>query len=239
MNILITGGASGIGRAITENIARKASHKVYITYAKSIAAAKELEQTYSSVTAIQCDFMDSSSVNNFVSQLSALNVDVLINNAITGLVEKHFHKIESHEFLDSFKNNIVPTIQITQECIKIFRKKKLGRIVTVLSSYMLNRPPTGMSAYVAEKAYLHSLCKSWASENANFNIISNCVAPSITKTQLTQNIDERILEQMVMAHPLKRLLTVEEIADAVFYLTEASPHINGICLPINAGADIA
>ncbi|MNE75886.1 3-oxoacyl-[acyl-carrier-protein] reductase FabG1 [compost metagenome] len=103
---------------------------------------------------------------------------------------------------------------------------------------MLNTPPLGASSYVANKAYLGSLVKSWATENAKFNISSNAISPSFMQTNLTSDVDERIIEQIVNDHPLKKILTVEEVAESVLFLTNASSQINGVDIVLNAGTNI-
>lgn len=153
------------------------------------------------------------------------------------LFEEHF--VVSSEtyagFIQIFKDNIMPVIEITQESIKAFRKKKSGKIITILSSAIIELPPMGASVYVANKAYLDKLTKVWATENVKYNITSNAVSPSFMKTRLTSEFDERIIEQMTENHPLKKLLTVEEVAEMVQMLTTASSHINGVNLAVNAG----
>jgi len=100
---------------------------------------------------------------------------------------------------------------------------------------LLNTPPIGSAVYVANKAYLEKLTKVWASENAKFNISSNSVSPSFMQTNLTAGIDERVVEQIKENHPLKNLLTVDEVAETVSFLVNASNQINGIDIIINAG----
>lgn len=238
MNILITGGASGIGASITENLCKKSEDKVFFTFNKSYDAALNIEKKYSNAKGINCDFSKTEDIEKLLTLIPEYNIDILINNAITGLYEKHFHKMDSSLFLENFQKNILPTIKITQTSITLFRKKKFGKIITILSSYLVNRPPIGLSEYVASKAYLESLSKSWAIENASFNITSNCVSPSLVQTHLTSNIDSRIIEQMESHHPLKKLLTPNEIADSVSFLVGSTQHINGINLIINGGSDV-
>ncbi|MFZ0035366.1 MAG: SDR family oxidoreductase, partial [Sedimentisphaerales bacterium] len=127
---------------------------------------------------------------------------------------------------------------ITQEAIKLFRKKKFGKIINILTSFLINKPPTGLSEYVAKKAYLLSLSKSWAVENADFNISSNCISPSFMQTELTSSMDERIVEQLIKVHPLKRLLRPEEVAESVLFFINSPQHVNGVNLVINAAQDI-
>ncbi|GAB2531029.1 SDR family NAD(P)-dependent oxidoreductase [Rufibacter soli] len=238
MNILVTGGASGLGEAITRKLAQNSQDKIFFTYFRSQAKAEQICQELSNTEAIACDFTSAESLLRMKNFLQTIDLDVVVNNAVTGLEKKHFHKMDPEVFLSSFKNNVLPIIQINQTAINIFRKKKFGKIITILSSYVLNKPPTGLSEYVATKEYIHALAKSWAAENAAFNITSNCISPSFMLTQLTQDTDERVIEEMQKAHPLKTLLKPEEVAVTVQFLVSASQQINGTNIIMNAAADI-
>ena len=239
MNILLTGGASGLGQAITRKLAVGPQiGKIYFTYNNSVDDARQLETEFNNTTGIRCDFVNPDQVESLVSQIPEMDLDVLINNAIIGITNKHFHKTDYTIFEQGFQNDIVPVIRITQEAIKLFRKKKLGKIINILTSFLINKPPTGLSEYVAKKAYLLSLSKSWAAENADFNISSNCISPSFMQTGLTSDTDERIVEQLVKAHPLKRLLKPEEVAESVLFFINSTQHINGVNFVINAAQDI-
>lgn len=238
MNVLITGGATGLGASITRKIAALKSHHAYFTYNKSIAEAKVLESEFANTTGIKCDFTCPEDMKNILGRIQEMDLDVIIHNAITGMVKKHFHKIEAETFIKSFQNNVVPIIVLTQTALTIFRKKRFGKIITILTAALVNRPPVGWSEYVANKAYLLSLSKSWAVENAMYNITANCISPSFMQTSFTQDTDERIIEGMKQTHPLKKLLTPEEVADTVVFLVQATQHVNGTNLVINAAADV-
>ncbi len=239
MNILITGGSSGLGEAITRILAKDTNNKVYFTYSNSELNARKIESEFSNTNSISCDFKDLESLKSLINKIELFDLDILINNAFTGdFLKTQFHKISSDDFLIDFKSNIIPTIEITQEAVKSFKKKKKGKIITILTSALNNTPPIGSSIYVANKAYLEKLTKVWATENSKFNITSNSVSPSFMKTKLTSEFDERIVEQMINNHPLKKLLTVEEVAETVLFLTKASSQINGIDIIINSGTTI-
>ena len=239
MNILITGGASGLGEAITRILAKNKAHTIYFTYSNSKHGAKRIELDFTNALSIKCDFTNAAEVTSLVNNIDNLNIDVLINNAYAGkAIHTYFHKIPYDNFKGDFINNIIPTIRITQSIIASFRKKKKGKIITVLTSFLVNTSPLGASCYVANKAYLESLVKSWASENIKFNITSNSVSPGFMRTGLTSQVDERIIEKMISDHPLKKLLTVEEVAETVLYLTMVTSQINGVDIILNAGTNI-
>ena len=235
---IITGGASGLGKAITEKLAQEKKNKIYFTYLSSKKAAKKIEDLHSNTKSIRVDFTSKTSLNGFLTLLSTLQLDVLINNAITSLIVNHFQKINPCKFQESFNKNIVPIISITQTFIKNARIKQFGKIITILSDNIINKPPIGLSEYTANKAYLHSLCKSWAVENLKFNITSNCLSPSIMQTNLIYNIDPRFIEKLIKNSPSKSLLEKKDVAEAVFFLVYAPQQINGINIIINSATNI-
>lgn len=238
MNVLITGGASGLGEAITRRMAAGGA-RVFITYNKSAEKAKLLEKEFPGLTAVCCDFTSNETLQTLTEQLLTWDLDVLVNNAYTGtFIGNYFHKTDPGQLLLEFKNNVVPVVTITHAVLQGFRKKKNGHIVTVLSAALVNTPPIGTSAYVANKAYLEELTKVWATENIRYNITANAVSPSFMPTDFTSKIDERLVEQMLESHPLKKFITPAEVADAVAYLATAPMHVNGINMILNSGVSL-
>jgi 3-oxoacyl-[acyl-carrier protein] reductase len=239
MNILITGGASGLGEAITRKLASYYNHTIYFTYQNSESSANKICDEFENCKAIKCDFTDKLELESLIEKLKTFDLDILINNAYSGeAIHTHFQRIKINEFTSNFENNIIPTVQITQAAIDTFKKKKSGKIITILTSFLTNRPPVGSSIYVANKAYLASLVKSWANECVGYNVTSNSISPSFMQTNFTRDVDERIIKQMTQNHPLKKLLTKEEVADSVDFLVHSSNQINGLDLLINAGVEL-
>jgi NAD(P)-dependent dehydrogenase (short-subunit alcohol dehydrogenase family) len=239
MNILITGGASGLGEAITKALAANNSDNIFFTFNKSADKAASLEKEFPNAKGIQCDFLNQESIKNLLEFIDTANLDVLVNNAYsTGIDAKHFHKVDASVFLNNFQANIIPTIRITQKVISGFRKKKSGKIINILSSAIVGNPPNGWSEYTAGKAYLESLSKSWAVENIAFNVTSNSISPSFMLTNLTSDTDERSVELIKDSNPLKQLLKTAEVAEAVLFFTKCSSQVNGVNLIINAGTSV-
>jgi 3-oxoacyl-[acyl-carrier protein] reductase len=82
------------------------------------------------------------------------------------------------------------------------------------------------------------MAKSWATENAAFGITSNCISPSFMQTNLTGDTDSRLIENMIADNPNKSLLKEDEVAEAVNFLVNATPQINGSNIIINAAKDL-
>lgn len=238
MRILITGGSSGLGKAIVERCASHADNYVYFTYNSKREEAERLEQAYNNVEALQVDFTDMSSVDAFAEKIPSLCLEALVNNAWVGNPNgTYFHKTPIEDFERSYRYNVLPLVKTTQACIAHFRKQKKGKIVSVLTSYLINLPPMGFSIYASTKACIEQLSKCWCKENVRFGITSNCVSPEYMQTSFAQ-VDERIIEQMEHDHPLKQLLQPQEVAEVVCMLLSSPTQLNGVNIPVNAAQNI-
>jgi NAD(P)-dependent dehydrogenase (short-subunit alcohol dehydrogenase family) len=239
MKILITGGASGLGKSITEILAKENGNTVYFTFSKSVSEAEKLEKQFKNAKAISCDFASEPSVKELAEKVPELDLDAIIHNAYSGdYLKTHFHKIETGDFLQDFKVNVMPVVCLTKAAITTFRKKKAGKIITVLTSALIDIPPVGSAVYTSNKAYLQKLTQVWANENAKFNITSNSVSPSFMETAMTSSVDERVKEQIIENNPLKRLLTTQEVAETIKFLLNDSTQINGKDFLVNAGSSL-
>lgn len=234
MNILLTGGASGLGLEIFRSLSR-AGHHVFFTYNHSIDQAEKNIIEYPNSKKIHCNFESSSSVDNLVIQIGSLNIDVLINNALPALKAIQFQKTKIDMLSESFNRVVIPVLKISQACIENFRKKRSGRILSILSSYLVNKQPIGYSEYIANKAYLRSMSRSWVIENSKFGIVVNCISPSIMRTPLNEEVDERMLENLENANPFGQLLTISEVGEIVEFLIRSPTQLNGCNLVIDGG----
>lgn len=234
MNILITGGSSGLGKALVETCAASPEHQVLFTYCHHEDEALALAGRYANVKAVKVNFTDKTNVSQFTEQIASETIDVLINNAYAGTAQGvHFHKTAPEDFAQAFDWNVMSVIMITQACAQGMRKRKFGKIINIITSYVMDVPPTGFSVYTATKAYIRQLSKSWSKELGRFNITSNCILPDYMQTDFGK-VEDFQLEQMKQAHPLKELLKPEEVATIICQLLQASQQLNGVEIPINA-----
>ncbi|WP_326981873.1 SDR family oxidoreductase [Chryseobacterium sp. MYb264] len=224
--VVLTGGSSGIGKAIALFLLEK-GYEVLFTYRHSQESAQEIEAKYSKSKAFQIDFSIPSEMERFSEAIADFSPDILINNYYNGtFIDTYFHKTEAEKFSNDFNSNIVPTLHITQGCISIFRKKKFGRIINILSS-SLNAPALGTSVYNANKAYLLQMSKSWAAENVKFGITCNSISPAFIPTDFHKDMDERMKETILSGYPIKEELESKDISGAVDLCLNGGKHFNG------------
>lgn len=237
MNVLITGGTSGLGKATVELLAKDGHHMwfSYLATEEYVRVAGEMMAMCENVKAIPLNFCEKESIDDFCEQMSGWDIDALVNCTYVGKPQTtYFHKIDPQEFIIAFQNNIIPTVKITQTAIGGMRKKKFGKIINIITEAVIGLPPMGYTLYAANKAYLMELSNIWNKEYTRYNITSNCILPAYMQTNFAE-VDERILEQMVKEHPLKKLLTPEDVAKTVKFFVDAPQYVNGVKMPVNAG----
>jgi len=116
-------------------------------------------------------------------------------------------------------------------------KEKRGKVVLMLSSYVLGVPPKALSHYTTIKYAMLGLVKSLASEYSEKNIQINAISPSMVETKFLDNINEKLVELSSYNHPLKRNAIVEDITPIIkMLISNESDYINGVNIPITGGS---
>lgn len=217
--VLITGGATGIGKSTAMLFAQK-GYDVFVTY-------NQTELDFDGVTKIKCNLENEEDILNLFKTVG--NIDVLVNNAGISLI-KQINDTTAEEYDKIMSVNARSYFLCSREAIKLMLKNHEGAIVNVSSMW----GQTGASceiAYSMSKAAVVGLTRSLAEELAPSGITVNCVCPGIIDTRMNNMFDKNELEEEV---PLGRLGTSEEVADAIFYLTQ-NKYITAQILGVNGG----
>jgi len=238
MNVIITGGGSGLGRSLVERFALDAHNRVLFTYCQTPEAGLVEAINNANVTALRCDFSSVDDFSSLLTQADAFEAELLINNSWPGLDRKHFHRFEREEIDQSFDRNVASTVALSRHLLKAFKKRRAGKIINILTSALINRPPVGMSIYAAEKAYLLQLSKSWIAEFGSFGVAVNNVLPGFMATGMNASLDERVVEMIRDSSPNRELLTTGELAEAVYLLANMPPQVTGNNLVVNGGENL-
>jgi 3-oxoacyl-[acyl-carrier protein] reductase len=182
MNILITGGSKGIGKATLQELASNPLNSIYFTYNRT-------KPTFSfpNCHPLQVDFTNSSQLELFIGKVQNLDLDTIINNYHTGYTLRHAHKTSTDDLQNGMSSNIYPTIELTSALIPGFRKKKSGKIITILTQAIENFP-SGFVVYTAEKRYLSAFVDAWKSENKAFGISSEALYPGFISTDIHKDL---------------------------------------------------
>jgi len=242
---IVTGGATGIGRAIALELARHGAH-VAFNYvddghgrirAEAERTAAQLRQLEVSVLCRECDVRDSAAVDAFVraAEEAMDAVHVLVNNA--GIArDRALWRMDDEEWEDVIETNLSGAFYMTRAVAPIMRAQQHGKIVNITSVHGL-RSEFGLSNYAASKAGLIGLTRSTAVELGPSNINVNAVAPGyIRTTRLTDGVSPEILDRARERSALRRLGDPQDVADVVVFLcSERARHITGAVIPVDGG----
>lgn len=217
-NVLITGGATGIGKACAQ-LFRKNGYNVYITY-------NETEPDYE-VNKIKCDLRNLDDIKAVFDKVK--NTDILINNAGISLI-KMINDVDEKDYEEVDFINQRAVYFMSKYALKDMIAKKEGAIINV-SSMWGQCGASCETLYSMTKAGVIGFTKALAQEVAPSNITVNCVAPGIIDTRMNDMFDKNELIDEV---PIGRLGTAEEVAQTILFFAQ-NRYITGQILGVNGG----
>lgn len=239
---VITGAASGIGRATAETLAQAGAHVLL-----GDIAVEAGEQSAAAIRAkgfgadfIRLDVTDLDSIEAFKAATYALreHVDIVVNVAGWGKIEP-FVKNTPDFWRKVIDLNLFGPIAVTRAFLDDMIERKTGKVVTV-SSDAGRVGSLGETVYAGAKGGAIAFTKSLAREMARFNINVNCVCPGPTDTPLLAAVPEKHREAFVRVTPMGRLAKPEEIADAVLYFASSrASFVTGQILSVSGGLVLA
>ena len=193
---IVTGGSSGIGRAVALELARCGTHIAFCfldtgsqSRLDAQSVARSLRELEVRVLFRSCDVRESSDVKRFVAEVQEElgGVQILINNAGIGR-DRALWRMEDHEWEAVLRTNLDGAFYFTRAVAPLMRAQEYGKIVNVTSVHGV-RSEFGLSNYAASKAGLMGLTRSTAVELGPRNINVNAVAPGyIRTTRLTDGV---------------------------------------------------
>jgi 2-hydroxycyclohexanecarboxyl-CoA dehydrogenase len=240
--IIVTGGASGIGRATALLLAREGA-KVLIGDVDAQGGRSTVAEGAANHVALDylpLDLTINASVDDFVAAVHqrAERVDGLVNAAGWDQIQPFLEN--PPEMWDRvIAVNLMGAIRLTGGLLPPMVEARAGKIVNI-SSDAGRVGSTGETVYAAAKGGLIAFTKSLAREMARYRTNVNCVCPGPTDTPLFQRQPERMKEALTRAIPFRRIAQPIEIAQAVlFFLSARSDYVTGQVLSVSGGLTMA
>lgn len=238
--VLVTGGAGGIGSAISRRFAAQGYH-VAIHYYQHEARARQLaeeinQQAVGSAAIYEADVACGQAV---VKMIQSINrdigtIDVLVNNA--GIAQqKLFTEITEQDWERMFGVNVKGQFHCCQAVLPAMIRRRQGKIVNIASMWGV----TGASCevhYSAAKSAVIGFTKALAKEMGPSQVQVNCVAPGLIATDMNQQLSNEDIVAIIEETPLSRIGLAEDVANAVWFLaSDQSNFITGQILNVNGG----
>jgi len=239
---LITGGSRGIGKMVARQLAHEGVDCVICSRNESSlnATAKELtEETGRKIYPIVADLRNSDSIQQLVEQAAEVlgGIDILVNNGarVSGGEPEDFHQIKDDLILQDFEEKFLGYFRCIRAVAPYMMKNNWGRIINV--SGMAARNAGSISAGARNVSVVH-LTKTASVELGKHGITVNSVYPGITKTETTRDRfpNEQDLVEVAKGNSIGRLVTAEEIANVVTFLSSPlSVSITGSVIDVTGG----
>lgn len=239
---IVTGASRGIGREIAVTLAGYGAH-VVVNYCGSKEKATEVVEIINKnggkAVAYQADVSDTEAVDRMFDDVLKKfgRIDILVNNA--GITRDNLLlKMSEEEFDAVIDTNLKGVYRCLKQAAKIMLKQRSGRIINISSIVGLHGNP-GQVNYSAAKAGVIGMTKSLAKEIGSRGITVNAVAPGFIKTEMTEQLPEKIKESAVDQIPLRRFGEVWDVAETVAFLaSDRSSYITGQVICVDGGMGI-
>lgn len=237
---LVTGASRGIGRAIAVALGARGA-RVVINYTANEAAANEAAAEVSAVggsgSVKRFDVSDAAAVDAAIKEIAAEGgLHILVNNAGIA-VNALTLGAKDADWKRALDVNLSGTFNCTRAALRaLLKAKDAGRIINI-TSITAETGSAGQAPYVAAKAGVIGLTKTWAREYASRGITVNAVSPGYIDTDMTASeLPAARREELVKSIPLGRVGSPQDVAAAVAYLASpAASYVTGEVLRVNGG----
>ena len=239
---IVTGGARGIGEAVTRTLAKDDVH-VAVGYNRDRAAAERLRADLAddgrSISIHQGNIGVPEDCQRVAKEVleSVGRVDYLVNNAGITL-DKTVRRMSIDDWHAVLRVNLSGTFYMIKAVLDHMLERGSGRIVNI-SSVIGEMGNVGQANYAASKSGIFGLTKTLALETARKGITVNSISPGFIATEMVAAVPQEALDAVIQRIPVGRLGRPEEVARAVrFLLDDDAGYITGSVLTVNGGIDM-
>lgn len=235
---IVTGSSRGIGKAIALELVQSGA-KVVISgrnRERIELVLKQIEGMGGEAISVSADVSKMDEASNLINKTLEKweRVDILVNNA--GITrDSLIIRMTNEDWQEVLNTNLTGTFNCIKSVTRQMMKQRSGSIINITSvvGIMGN---AGQANYAASKAGVIGLTKTVARELASRNITCNAVAPGYIETELTEELDEKIKENLRQQIPLERIGTIEDVAKVVTFLaSDNASYITGQVINVDGG----
>ncbi len=240
---LITGASSDVGQDLILRLLQKEDDSLFLAqgFGDLDKLAPLCVQYKKRIRTFDVDLSVPEAVEQFLLSLDMMGVcpSHIIHLPALRALNTKFKNFDEARFALDWQVQINSILAITKQFVPKMAKQKYGRVLFMLTSYVLGAPPKFMAAYVMAKEAMHGLAKSLAVEYAASGVTVNCVAPSMMETHFLQETPDLVVQASAEANPMGRNARVQDVTPAMeFLLSNEAAFITGVVLPITGGSVI-
>lgn len=233
---IITGGNSGIGKAIALLFSKERA-KVVIA-GLDLTKGNQVTKQRKNIIFIKTDVTKYPEVEKLIKKTIDKygKIDILVNNA-GGFPQRpeEFLEISDESWNKTIDLNLKGVFNCIKAVVPYMKKQRSGKIINISSISGIVGSLSNI-AYGASKAGVINITKTLKKELAKYNITINCIAPGPVKTNLIKKIDKEMIKEITKKTPLGRIAEPEDIAKPVlFFASSDSNHITGQTLVVDGG----
>ena len=235
---IVTGASKGIGKAIATTFAKAGAHVVCVSRTEDDLKVlqKDISTNVGSVSIYSCDVSSFEQVEALISNTVEKfdKIDVIVNNAgITrdGLIMR----MSDEDWNTVIDINLKGTFNGIKAVSRQMVKQKSGRIINISSVVGLKVNP-GQANYAASKSGIIGLTKSSSKELASRGITVNCIAPGYIGTEMTDQLNDKVKEEIINRIPLGYIGKTNNVATAALFLaSDEAGYITGQTISVDGG----
>lgn len=244
---VVTGGATGLGRAIALEFGRQGCHVAFCfvdlpgrdVTEQALLTETALRAMGVSVYASKCDVRDAKAVDRFMAEARTElgGLHILVNNAGIAM-DGALWRMTDKAWKDVLETNVTGAFQCIRAVSPVFRDQQYGKIVNV-SAHQAERPGFGVANYAASKAAVIGLTRAAAVELGPSNVNVNAVAPGFIRTERMGMLPDDVIERAKKHSVLGRVAEPADVAKVISFLcSDDARHITAQVLVVDGGLSL-
>lgn len=236
---IITGASSDVGISLLNRL--YSDDDIFILQGSGdLQPLESFSSGRSNIKIYDVDLSSPDSTDSFAAEIGEIPSPThFVHLPALRVINTKFKNFDTDRFELDLNVQLKSAVKLSRVILPKMAKAKYGRVLFMLTNYILDMPPKNTAAYVMVKSALAGLVKSLAADYASFGVTVNGIAPSMMETKFLADTSPLIVEAAAASHPMKRNATPEDVTPAMkFLLSDEAAFITGVTLPVTGGLNI-